>query len=187
MNEELEFIFDSTKELFDKSIKHFESELVKIRAGKANVFMLEPVKIDYYGALTPLSQVANVNTPDARTITVQPWEKNLLDDIAKAIMNANLGMNPQSNGEMIIINIPALTEERRKELVKKAKNEGENCRVSLRNGRKDANDSIKALVKDGMAEDLGKDGEARVQKLIDSYVTKVDSILDDKEKDIMTI
>ena len=187
MNEELEFIFDSAKELFDKSIKHFESELIKIRAGKANIFMLEPVKIDYYGTLSPLSQVANVNTPDARTITVQPWEKNLLDDIAKAIMNANLGLNPQNNGEMIIINIPPLTEERRKELVKKAKNEGENCRVSLRNGRKDANDGIKALVKDGMAEDMGKDAEARIQKIIDAYVVKVDSILADKEKDIMTI
>lgn len=187
MNEELEFIFDSTKELFDKSIKHFESELAKIRAGKANVFMLEPVKIDYYGSLSPLSQVANVNTPDARTITVQPWEKNLLDDIAKAIMNANLGLNPQNNGEMIIINIPPLTEERRKDLVKKAKNESENCRVSLRNGRKDANDSIKALVKDGMAEDMGKDAETRIQKIIDSYVVKVDAILAEKEKDIMTI
>ena len=187
MNEEIEFVLDSAKELMDKAIRHFESELAKIRAGKANVFMLEPVKVEYYGSLTPLSQVANVSTPDARTITVQPWEKNLLDDITKAIINANLGLNPQNNGEMIIINIPVLTEERRRELVKKSKNEGENCRVSLRNARKDANDAVKTLVKDGLSEDMGKGVEADIQKLTDSYVTKTEAILADKEKDIMTL
>ena len=148
MSEELEFCFDQAKEQMDNSISHLNTSLGKIRAGRANSFMLSSVMVDYYGAPTPLAQVANVATPDARTLTVTPWERSMLDEIAKGVMNANLGLNPQNNGEMIIISIPPLTEERRHDLVKQAKTEIEDCKVGLRNARKMANTSIKALVKD---------------------------------------
>ncbi len=187
MNEDLDLILETTKDSMNESMTHLEKELTNIRAGKANPSMLDSVKLDYYGSLTPLSQVANVNTLDARTISVQPWEKDKLDEIERAITNANLGLNPQNNGEMIIINVPALTEERRMELVKRAKAEGENAKVSIRNARKDANDEIKNLKNDGMSEDMAKTGEDEVQKVTDSYTSKVDALVDAKEKDIMTV
>ena len=141
--------------------------------------------VDYYGSPTPLQQVANVNSLDARTLSIQPWEKSILEEIERAIINANLGLNPQNNGELIMINVPVLTEERRLDLVKKAKAEGETAKVSIRNRRKDANNFIKGL--DGVSEDIVKDGEAEVQKITDSYSTKVDALVDAKEKDIMTV
>jgi ribosome recycling factor len=145
MREELDLIYDEFKSANNKSIDHLKSEILKIRAGKASPAMLQGVMVDYYGSPTPLQQVANVNTMDARTITVQPWEKSLLDEIMRGIVNANLGFAPQSNGESLIISVPPLTEERRKELVKRAKAEGENAKVAVRNNRKDAMDMIKAL------------------------------------------
>lgn len=185
MQEEIQLAIDEATESMNHTIEALESSLVKIRAGKATPSMLDSVKVDYYGSLTPLSQVANVNTMDARTISVQPWEKAMIEEIAKGITIANLGLNPQSNGESILINVPALTEERRKEFVKRAKAEGENAKVRVRNARKDANDFIKKI--DGMSEDLQKDGEASVQTLTNSYTSKIDALLVAKEKDIMTV
>ena len=187
MNEDVQFCLDSATESMDKSITHYESELLKIRAGRANPQMLSGVMVDYYGSMTALPQVANVGTPDARTLTVQPWEKAMLVELNKAIINANLGFSPMDNGEMLIINIPPLTEERRVELAKRSKAEAENCKVSIRSARKDANDEIKKLGKDGLPEDLVKDTEASVQKLTDKYISKVDLILKDKEADIMKV
>tara|TARA_R110001592_G_scaffold307299_2_gene580800 strand:- start:330466 stop:331026 length:561 start_codon:yes stop_codon:yes gene_type:complete len=185
--EELQMIFDEAKASMDKALSHLESELMKIRAGKANPSMLSSVMVDYYGSPTPLAQVANVNTPDAKTITVQPWEKSLMDEISKAIVNANLGFAPQNNGEIIIISIPPLTEERRKELVKRARGEAENAKVGIRNARKDANDMIKTLQKDGLAEDAAKDGEANIQNMTNDYSAKSDKMVDAKEADIMRV
>ena len=187
MTEDLDICFEMTKDQMEGALEHMVSEFAKIRAGKANVFMLDPVKVDYYGTPTPLGQVANVNTPDPRTLTVQPWEKNLLEPIAKAIMVANLGMNPQNNGEMIIINIPPLTEERRRDLVKLAKAEVEHCKVSIRNARKSANDSIKEFIKDGLAEDMGKTAESKIQDFTNSFSERADKALLEKEKEIMSI
>lgn len=187
MEEEIEFVLDGLKESNEKAIKHFISELEKIRAGKANPSMLDSVMIEYYGSQAPISQVANISTLDARTITVQPWEKNILDDIAKGIMNANLGLNPQSNGEMIIINIPMLTEERRKDLAKKAKAEGETAKISLRNHRKDAIDEIKKLKDNGLPEDMQKDLETEIQNITNNYTKKIEEYTEKKEKDIMTV
>ena len=150
--EEIEFILDSAKEQMNGAIKHLEVAFSKIRAGKANPQMLDNVSIDYYGAITPLSQASNINTPDARTISVQPWDKSMLEIMEKAIIDANLGFNPMNNGEMIMINVPPLTEERRIQLVKQAKSESENAKVSIRNARKDANDELKKL--DGISEDV---------------------------------
>lgn len=187
MNEEVAFAIDSCKELMEKAITHLEDELTKVRAGKANPSMLDGVMVDYYGSQTQLSQVANINTPDGKTLSIQPWEKAMLDPIATAITYANLGLNPQNNGELIIISIPALTEERRKELVKKAKAETEHGKVSIRNARKDAMDFIKKAQKDGLAEDEAKTAEAKVQELTDAFVAKCDAIAAKKEKDIMTV
>lgn len=178
---------DEAKELMDKAISHLNVELSKIRAGKAHPSMLDTVKVDYYGSMTPLKQVANVSTPDARTITVQPWEKPMLDAISTAITNSNLGLNPQNNGEVIIINVPPLTEERRRDLTKRVRAEGEHAKVSVRNARKEANDFIKSAEKDGLSEDMAKTGEAKVQDLTNSYTEKVDAILKSKEEDIMTV
>ena len=185
--EELDMIFDMAKESMEGAIAHLHKELLKIRAGKANASMLEGVFVEYYGNSTPLNQVSNINTPDARTISIQPWEKAMLPEIEKAIMAANLGLNPQNNGELIIINVPALTEERRLSLVKQTRSEGEHAKVSIRNARKEANDEIKKLQKEDISDDLAKDAEERIQKLTDSYGKMVDSILDVKEKDIMTV
>jgi ribosome recycling factor len=187
MTEEVQFELDSAKEAMDKSIDRLDSELTKIRAGKANPSMLSSVKLDYYGTLTPLSQVANVSTPDAKTLTVQPWEKGMLDPISKAIIDSNLGLNPQNNGEIIIISIPALTEERRRNLSKQAKSVGEDAKVGIRSARKSANDGIKSLKEDGLPEDVQKAAEVKVQDLTNNFVTRVDAIISAKEKDIMTV
>jgi len=187
MTEELSMIYDEFKEANQKSLNHLENELLKIRAGKASPAMLNSVMVEYYGSMTPLQQVANVNTIDARTIIVQPWEKPLINDIAKGIINANLGLNPQSNGEQLIIAVPPLTEERRRDLVKRAKTESENAKIGIRNNRKDALDMIKDLKSEGLSEDMSKDAEEEVQKITNSYIKKVDELLELKEKDIMTI
>ena len=184
MNEEIDFILDSTKEAMDKAISHLEKELAGIRAGRATPAMLSTIMVDYYGSQTPLSQVANVNTPDARTISVQPWEKNMLQEIEKAIMLANIGFNPMNNGENIIINVPPLTEERRKGLAKQAKAETEHAKVGVRNARKDANNEIKKV---DISDDMKKNAEADVQKLTDDYVKIIDEKYTVKEKEIMTV
>lgn len=184
MDEEMDFVLDTAKESMDQAVSHFEREMLNIRAGKANPVMLAGVKVDYYGAMTPLSQVANINSPDARTLTVQPWEKSILSDIEKAIIVANLGFNPMNNGDTIIINVPPLTEERRRDLVKLAKNETENAKISIRSARKDANDEIK---KSEASEDVQKNYEIDVQNLTDTYIKKIDTLFDVKEKEIMTV
>lgn len=185
--EEIDFILDSTKESMIGSIAHLEKEFLNIRAGKASPQMLGGVFVDYYGSQTPLSQVANINVPDARTITVTPWEKNMLHPIEKAIMIANLGFNPMNNGDNIIINVPALTEERRRDLVKQAKAEAEDAKIGIRNARKDANNDIKKLEKDGTSEDVCKTAEEDVQKLTDSFIKKIEEHLALKEAEIMKV
>ncbi|MCC8425396.1 ribosome recycling factor [Mucilaginibacter sp. UR6-11] len=175
------------KAAMDRAIDHADGELNKIRAGKASPSMLDDVYVDYYGTATPLSQVGSVNTPDARTIVIQPWEKSLLGPIEKAIMEANLGVNPQNDGVIIRINVPPLTEERRRDLVKKAKGEAENGKIAIRNVRKDANEKIRKLKAEGVSEDEMKAGEAEIQKLTDAYIIKVDQLSEAKEKDIMTV
>lgn len=187
MNEELQLIIDTTSESMNDSVNHLETELVKIRGGRASTGMLEGIMVDYYGNMTPLTQVANLNTPDARTITVQPWEKSMLETISRAIQAANLGFNPTNNGAILICSIPPMTEERRKDLVKKAKNEGENAKVSIRNARRDANEEVKKMMKAGLPEDEGKEAEAKIQAMTDSFIVKVDKHLEQKEKEIMTV
>ncbi len=185
MNEDIQFIIDTAKESMHNALKHLEKQLINIRAGKASPSMLGSVMVDYYGSQTPLSQVANVNTPDGRTITVQPWEKSMLQEIERGIAYANLGFNPMNNGETIIINVPPLTEERRRDLAKQAKSEAEDAKVSIRTARKDANNDIKKT--EDASEDLQKNAEIDVQQLTDNYVKKVDEIFDNKEKEIMTV
>ncbi|HEY8928817.1 MAG TPA: ribosome recycling factor [Mucilaginibacter sp.] len=175
------------KAQMEKAIEHCDGELQKIRAGKANPAMLDDIVVEYYGTPTPLSQVGSVNTPDARTIVVQPWEKSLLAPIEKAIKEANLGVNPQNDGVIIRINVPPLTEERRRELVKKVKAEAETGKVAVRNIRKDANEKIRKLKSEGVSEDEMKTGEAEVQKLTDAFIAKVDQLAEAKEKDVMTV
>ncbi len=184
MNEEIKFLLDAAKESMDAAIVHLEKEFLKIRAGKASPAMLSNVKVDYYGSQTPLSQVANINTPDARTISVQPWEKNMLQEIEKAIMQANLGFNPMNNGDYVIINVPPLTEERRRDLVKQAKGEAEDAKVSVRTARQDANKEIRDL---DISEDLQKNAETDVQELTDTYTQRIDTFLDNKEVEIMKV
>ena len=185
MNEDIQFILDTTKEAMDNAIKHLEKQFVNIRAGKASPAMLGSVMVDYYGSQTPLSQVANVNTPDGRTITVQPWEKSMLQEIERGIAYANLGFNPMNNGETIIINVPPLTEERRRDLAKQAKAETEDAKISIRAARKDANNDIKKS--EDVSEDLKKNAEIDVQQITDKYVKKADELFDSKEKEIMTV
>jgi len=187
MQEEVQFVLDVCEEKMGAAVEHLEKELIHIRAGKASPAMLEGVHVEYYGSLTPLNQVSNVSTPDARTIAIQPWEKKLIPDIEKAIMVANLGFNPDNNGEIIRINIPVLTEERRRGLVKQTHQEGETAKISVRSARKDANDNLKKLQKDGLSEDVEKDAEAEVQRMTDKYTKKIDSLVEAKERDIMTI
>jgi len=187
MTEEVQMIMDEFKSANEKSLAHLNSELEKIRAGKATPSMLDSVTVDYYGAPTPLSQVANVSTLDARTITVQPWERNILEEVSRGIINSNLGLAPQNNGEMIIINVPALTEERRRDLVKKAKAEGETGKIAIRNNRKDAMDMLKDLKNDGLSEDIVKVGETKIQDITNSFVTRIDELIDLKEIDIMKV
>lgn len=184
MNEEIEFILDTAKEAMNNALEHLVKELRAIRAGKASPAMLSNVQVDYYGSATPLSQVANVGTPDARTISIQPWEKNMLQEIEKAIMIANLGFNPMNNGESIIINVPPLTEERRRDLAKQAKAEAEHAKVGVRNARKDANNDIKKL---DVSDDMKKNSEADIQTLTDTFVKDIDDKYNVKEKEIMTV
>ncbi|MFN5182977.1 MAG: ribosome recycling factor [Bacteroidota bacterium] len=187
MSEDVQLIMDMAKDAMDKAIQHLEAELIKIRAGKANPAMLEGVMVDYYGTRAPISQVANVNTQDARSLVVQPWEKSMLTPIEKAIQAANLGLNPQNDGVIIRIMVPPLTEERRRELVKKAKSEAEDAKIGLRSARKEAIDEIKKLQKDGLPEDEAKDAETKIQQLTDNYSTKCDKHLENKEKEILTV
>ena len=185
MNEEIKFILDATKESMDAAILHLEKEFIKIRAGKASPAMLSSVMVEYYGSQTPLSQVANINTPDGRTLSVQPWEKNMLQEIEKAIMNANLGFNPMNNGDFVIINVPPLTEERRIQLAKQAKAEAEHAKVGVRNARQEANKEIREL--DDASEDLKKNAEMDVQEFTDTYTKKIDDFLAAKEAEIMKV
>ncbi|MEC8176142.1 MAG: ribosome recycling factor [Bacteroidota bacterium] len=182
--EELDFIIEASIEQMDNSIKFLEKELLNIRAGKANPNMLSNVKVDYYGSLTPLNQIANVNTPDSQTLSIQPWEKDKLEDIEKAIIVSNLGFNPMNNGESIIISIPPLTEERRKELVKVAKSEAENAKVSIRNTRKDANNEIR---KSDVSDDMKSNYEIDIQEATDKYISRIDTIFSAKEKEILSV
>lgn len=187
MEEEIQLIIEEAKEMMVKSITHLEKELQKITTGKANPAMLSSVVVDYYGANTPLSQVANISTPDPKTLSIQPWEKAMLEPCATAITYANLGLNPQNNGEMLIISIPVLTEERRVDLVKVAKHEGEEAKIGIRNARHHAIDLIKQMQKDGLSEDNARDAESEVQDLTNSFSTNIDKHVEEKEKDIMTI
>ena len=187
MDELVTMVLDETRSKMDKSIQHLENELVKIRAGKASPRILDGIMVEYYGVLTPINQVSNVGTPDAKTVAIQPWERSMIESIEKAIMQANIGITPEDNGEIIRLNIPPLTEERRRDLVKKVKQEGENTKVGIRNARRDANEELKELQKDGLPEDEEKNGESEGQKLTDDYIEKVDKILEAKEKDIMTV
>ncbi|MEL0455468.1 ribosome recycling factor [Tamlana flava] len=185
MNEDIQFILDTAKEAMENAIAHLKKEFVNIRAGKASPAMLGSVMVEYYGAQTPLNQVANVNTPDGRTITVQPWEKSMLQEIERSISYANLGFNPMNNGETIIINVPPLTEERRRTLAKQAKAEAEDAKVSIRSARKDANNDIKKT--EDVSEDVKGNAEIDIQEMTDSYVKKIDELFEHKEKEIMTV
>ena len=185
MNEEIKFILDTTKESMDAAMLHLEKEFIKIRAGKASPAMLSSVMVEYYGSQTPLSQVANINTPDGRTLSVQPWEKTMLQEIEKAIMNANLGFNPMNNGDFVIINVPPLTEERRIQLAKQAKAESEHAKVGVRNARQEANKEIREL--EDASEDLKKNAEMDVQEITDKYTKRIDDFLAAKEAEIMKV
>lgn len=169
------------------SVEFLEESLAHIRAGKANPRILDGIKLDYYGSITPLSSVASVNTPDARTIIIQPWEKNMLREIETAIINSDLGLNPDNNGELIRLSIPPLTEERRKALVKQSKQEAEDAKISVRNARRDVIDAVKKSVKEGTPEDVAKDAEASVQKIHDKYIKLIDELFAAKEKEILTV
>lgn len=183
--EEISIYLETAEEMMEKAIQHTKSEFAKIRAGKAMPSMLDGIDVEYYGNMTPLNQVAGVTTPDARTLSIKPWEKSMLQEIERAIINSGLGFNPQNDGEQIRINIPPLTEERRLQLMKQVKAEAENGKISIRNARKETNDSLKKL--DGVSEDLLKDAEGDVQKLTDQFSAKIDALVDSKEKDIMTV
>jgi len=185
--EEIQMYLDEAIEKMDKAIEHLINELSKIRAGKAMPNMLDGIMVEYYGASTPLNQVSSVNTPDARTLMIKPWEKNIIKDIEKAIINSDLGLNPQNDGEQIIINVPALTEERRRGLVKQVKAEGEKGKISLRNARHEVLNGIKGLKDDGVAEDDIKTGEEKVQQFIDTHSKKIDALIAHKEQEIMTV
>lgn len=185
--EEIELYLEDAKDTMDGAIKHLIIELGKIRAGKASPQMLEGLQIDYYGSMTPIQNVATINTPDARTLAIKPFEKKIINDIEKAIRNSNLGFSPSNDGDMIRISVPPLNEERRRELVKRAKNEIETAKINVRNIRQDANNSLRKLTKEGVAEDLVKASEDRVQKLTDSFISKIEQIFSIKEKEIMEV
>lgn len=187
MSEELEMVIEDADASMQKAITHLESELVKIRAGKASISMLEGVNAEYYGSLTPINQISNVTVLDARTINIQPWEKNMLHVIERAIMAANIGITPQNDGEKIRLFLPPLTEERRRELFKKASAEGENSKIAIRNIRRDALEYIKRLQKDGLSEDIAKDSEKTIQDLTDKFILLVDKHLAAKEKSMMSV
>lgn len=187
MTEELSMILDDASDTMKKAINHLEVELVKIRAGKANPQMLDGIVVDYYGSPTPIGQVANITAADARTLTIQPWEKNMLQPIERAIINSNLGINPQNDGTIIRMFLPPLTEERRRELVKRCNGEGEQSKVAIRSIRRDAIEQIKKLQKDGLSEDAAKDAEKEVQELTDKHIALVEKHLAQKEKEIMAV
>jgi ribosome recycling factor len=187
MNEEVQLYLDMAEESMKHSASHLEDALVHIRAGKANVRILDSVRVNYYGSSVPITNVANVSTPDAKTIAIQPWEKNMIKEIEKAIMNSDVGITPDNNGELIRLSIPPLTEERRKSLVKQVHGEGEDARISVRNARRDAIEAFKKLVKNGLSEDIGKDAEADIQKMHDKAMKRLDEIIAAKEKEIMTV
>jgi ribosome recycling factor len=187
MSEELELITMDTEATMKKAISHLETDLTKIRAGKANPTMLDGIVAEYYGSPTPLAQIANITVLDARTISVQPWEKNMIQPIERAIIASNIGINPQNDGNFIRLFLPPLTEERRKELVKRCNGEGENAKISIRNIRRDAIEQIKKLQKDGLSEDAAKDGEAEVQDLTNRFINLVEKHLEAKEKEIMVV
>lgn len=180
-------IVNQARQKMDKAVTHLENELLTIRAGKASPHVLDNVMVDYYGSMTHLGGVSSVLAPDARTITITPWEKKMIEPIERAILAANLNLTPQNNGEVIRIVVPALTEERRKDLVKMVKHEGENARVSIRNARRDGNEAIKKAQKDGVAEDVAKDAETEIQKITENFGKRVDEILEKKEKEILTV
>lgn len=183
--DEIELYLEDANEHMNKTLQHVSHELTKIRAGKANPSMLDGVQVPYYGSITPLSQVSSLTTPDARTIFIKPWEKNLIQEIEKAIRDANLGLNPQNDGQQVIVNIPMLTEERRIQLVKQVGQECEHGRVSIRNIRKDTNEHLKKIK--NVSEDAIKDAEGTVQKFTDDYIAKIDALLKKKEAEIMTV
>jgi ribosome recycling factor len=187
MSDELNSIKDQASDNMDKAISHLEAELVKVRAGKANPNLVDGIVVDYYGTPTPISQVGNISVADARTLTIQPWEKNMLQPIERAIIAANIGINPQNDGNMIRLFMPPLTEERRKELVKRSHNEGEQSKVAIRNIRRDAMEQVKKLQKNGLSEDVCKDAEKNIQETTDRYIALVDKHLAAKEKEIMTV
>ncbi|MBE8727242.1 ribosome recycling factor [Flavobacterium hungaricum] len=187
MTEEIDFILESTEESMNGTIAHLEKEFLNIRAGKASPAMLGGVFVDYYGSATPLSQVSKISVPDARTITLQPFERNMLQAIEKAIMIANIGFNPMNNGDMVIISVPPLTEERRRDLAKQAKSEAEDAKIGIRNSRKDANTDIKKLEKEGTSEDICKSAEDEVQNLTNAFIKKIDELLVAKEAEIMKV
>ena len=187
MTEDVQLVFEMTRERMEKALEHLDTELNRIRAGKANIHILDGIMIDYYGVMTPLNQVSNISTPDAKTIAIQPWEKNMIDKIERAIQQANIGITPINNGELIRLGIPPLTQERRVSLVKQVKNEGENARISIRNARRDANEEYKQMQKDGLSEDDVKRAEDNIQEITKEFSEKVDKIIEAKEEDIMTI
>ena len=187
MSDDLEFILEDTRDGMKKALNHLETELIKIRAGKANPQMLEGLTVDYYGSPTILNQVANISVVDARTLTIQPWEKNMLQPIERAIINANLGVTPQNDGNIIRIFMPPLTGERRKEFVKRAGGEGEQSKVAIRSIRRDAIEQIKKLQKDGLSEDEAKDAEKEIQDITDKHIVMVEKHLAAKEKEIMSV
>jgi ribosome recycling factor len=185
--EEIELYIETAQETMEGALKHLNIELAKIRAGKASVQMLDGIQVEYYGSMSPIQNVSAINTPDARTIVIKPFEKRLLNEIDRAIRISNLGFSPANDGEILRISIPPLTEERRRELVKRAKGEIETAKVNVRNIRQDANNGIRKLAKEGVSEDAIKIGEERVQKLTDGFITRIDHIFTLKEKDIMEV
>jgi len=187
MQEDLDFILEDTEDSMKKAINHLESELTKIRAGKVSPTMLDGITVEYYDAPTPINQIANVTVQDARTLTIQPWEKKMLAQIARAIMGANIGVTPQNDGVQIRLFMPPLTEERRRELFKKASGEGEQAKVAIRNIRRDGIEQIKKLQKDGLSEDIAKGSEKEIQELTDKFIALVEKHLASKEKEMMTI
>ena len=187
MDEEIELLTEETRDRMEKAIEHLEHELARLRAGRANPALLDGITVDYYGVNSPLNQISNINTPDPKTITIQPWEKNMLGTIEKAIMAANIGLTPVNNGELIRINIPALTEERRHQLVKQVRNEGETAKISLRTTRKWANDELKVMLKEGLPEDTEKEAVETVLEMVHTFTAKVDKIMALKEKEVITV
>ncbi len=187
MSQELNNIIEEAKGLMSKAVDHLESELLKIRAGKATPNIVDGIVVDYYGNPTPISQVGNISVADARTLTIQPWEKNMLQPIERAIIGANIGINPQNDGNIIRLFLPPLTEERRRELVKRSQAEGEQSRIAIRNLRRDAMEQVKKLQKNGLSEDVCKDGENSIQQVTDAAIVEVDKCLITKEKEIMTV